>query len=104
MTQQNLNMDQSTVDVTPIDTQAQLPVMEHFYTIQGEGKGGIAGFAKGGADVTLTADGADTTVLRYAAKADVGGKIAQLGSRLIESTSKKLAGQFFSTFGEKVGG
>lgn len=74
------------------------------YTIQGEGKGGIAGFAKGGADVTLTADGADTTVLKYAAKADVGGKIAQLGSRLIESTSKKLAGQFFSTFNEKVSG
>ena len=72
------------------------------YTIQGEGKGGIAGFAKGGADVTLTEDGADSTVLKYEAKADVGGKIAQLGSRLIESTSKKLAGQFFSTFNEKV--
>ena len=75
----------------------------HSYTIQGEGKGGIAGFAKGGADVTLTPDG-DGTMLKYAAKADVGGKIAQLGSRLITSTSKKLAGQFFSTFGEKVGG
>jgi len=74
----------------------------HSYTIQGEGKGGIAGFAKGGADVTLTEDG-DGTMLKYAAKADVGGKIAQLGSRLITSTSKKLAGQFFSTFGEKVG-
>ncbi|MDX8510858.1 SRPBCC family protein [Mesorhizobium captivum] len=74
------------------------------YTIQGEGKGGIAGFAKGGADVTLTADGADTTILKYAAKAEVGGKIAQLGSRLIESTSKKLAGQFFSTFGKKLNG
>ncbi|RVD58253.1 carbon monoxide dehydrogenase [Mesorhizobium sp. M2D.F.Ca.ET.185.01.1.1] len=75
----------------------------HSYTIQGEGKGGIAGFAKGGADVTLTADGPNATVLKYAAKAEVGGKIAQLGSRLIQSTSKKLAGQFFSTFGEKVG-
>jgi carbon monoxide dehydrogenase subunit G len=75
----------------------------HSYTIQGEGKGGIAGFAKGGADVTLAPDG-DGTMLKYAAKADVGGKIAQLGSRLITSTSKKLAGQFFSTFGEKVGG
>ena len=75
----------------------------HSYTIQGEGKGGIAGFAKGGADVTLTPDGGGT-MLKYAAKADVGGKIAQLGSRLITSTSKKLAGQFFSTFGEKVGG
>ncbi len=75
----------------------------HSYTIAGEGKGGIAGFAKGGADVVLTEDGPDATVLKYAAKADVGGKIAQLGSRLIESTSKKLAGQFFSSFGERVG-
>ena len=73
------------------------------YTIQGEGKGGIAGFAKGGADVTLTEDGPDATILKYAAKADVGGKIAQLGSRLITSTSKKLAGQFFSTFSTRVG-
>jgi carbon monoxide dehydrogenase subunit G len=72
------------------------------YTISGEGKGGIAGFAKGGADVTLTEDGPNTTILKYTAKADVGGKIAQLGSRLIESTSKKLAGQFFSTFNETV--
>ena len=76
----------------------------HSYTIAGEGRGGIAGFAKGGADVTLTEDGAAVTILKYEAKADVGGKIAQLGSRLIESTSKKLAGQFFSSFGEKVGG
>ena len=74
------------------------------YTIQGEGKGGIAGFAKGGADVTLTEDGPDATLLKYEAKADVGGKIAQLGSRLIASTSKKLAGEFFSTFSKKVGG
>lgn len=72
------------------------------YTISGEGKGGIAGFAKGGADVVLTEDGPNATILKYAAKADVGGKIAQLGSRLITSTSKKLAGQFFSAFGDKV--
>ncbi len=72
------------------------------YTITGEGKGGIAGFAKGGADVSLAADGDAATVLTYQAKADVGGKIAQLGSRLITSTSKKLAGQFFSTFNETV--
>ncbi len=58
----------------------------HSYTIQGEGKGGVAGFAKGGADVTLKEDGPDTTVLTYTAKADVGGKMAQLGSRLIQST------------------
>lgn len=72
------------------------------YTIRGEGKGGIAGFAKGGADVALAEDGPDKTILTYNAKADVGGKIAQLGSRLIESTSKKLAGQFFKNFNKKV--
>lgn len=74
----------------------------HSYTIEGEGKGGIAGFAKGGADVALEAESPEVTILRYTAKADVGGKIAQLGSRLIMSTSKKLAGQFFSSFNEKV--
>ena len=74
----------------------------HSYTIAGEGKGGIAGFAKGGADVVLKEDGENATLLTYTAKADVGGKIAQLGSRLIQSTSKKLAGQFFSEFNKKV--
>lgn len=68
------------------------------YTIQGEGKGGIAGFAKGGADVTLTEDGPDATLLKYEAKADVGGKIAQLGSRLIASVAKKNADEFFANF------
>lgn len=74
----------------------------HSYTIAGEGKGGVAGFAKGGADVKLEEDGPDTTVLTYTAKADVGGKMAQLGSRLIQSTSKKLASKFFSDFNDKV--
>ena len=73
------------------------------YTITGEGKGGIVGFAKGGADVSLADNGSGATVLTYVVRAEVGGKIAQLGSRLIDSTAKKLAGQFFSTFGEKVG-
>lgn len=73
----------------------------HSYTIEGEGKGGIAGFAKGGADVSLAEDGG-ATILSYTARADVGGKIAQLGSRLIDSTSKKLAGQFFDRFGAIV--
>ncbi|MFD1744745.1 CoxG family protein [Rhizobium helianthi] len=67
------------------------------YRISGEGKGGIAGFAKGFADVVLMEDGADT-ILRYSADAQVGGKLAQLGSRLIGSTSQKLAQQFFSDF------
>ncbi len=74
----------------------------HSYTIAGEGKGGLLGFAKGGADVTLTEDGPASTVLTYVVKADVGGKIAQLGGRLIDSTAKKLAEQFFSSFGAKV--
>jgi carbon monoxide dehydrogenase subunit G len=76
----------------------------HSYTLSGEGKGGIAGFAKGGAGVVLKEDGPDATILTYTAKADVGGKIAQLGSRLIASTSKKLASEFFSTFNETVSG
>jgi carbon monoxide dehydrogenase subunit G len=67
------------------------------YSIVGEGQGGIAGFAKGGADVQLVEDG-KTTVLTYQAKAQVGGKMAQLGSRLIKSTSAKLADKFFKNF------
>ncbi len=73
------------------------------YTISGEGKGGVAGFAKGGADVKLTEDG-DETVLTYEAKAQVGGKLAQLGSRLIDSTARKMADEFFTKFTEIVGG
>ena len=72
------------------------------YTITGEGKGGIAGFAKGSADVTLTEDGGET-LLRYTATAQVGGKLAQLGSRLIGSASQKLASQFFADFNSAVG-
>ena len=72
------------------------------YTIAGEGQGGIAGFAKGGADVELTELGPQETLLRYTAKADVGGKMAQLGSRLIDSTAKKLSAQFFAKFNETV--
>lgn len=74
------------------------------YTISGQGKGGIAGFAKGSADVVLREEHPRTTVLTYTVRADVGGKIAQLGGRLIQSASKKLAAQFFSSFNEKVGG
>ena len=71
----------------------------HSYSIQGEGKGGIAGFAKGGADVSLVEDGPAATVLSYTVKADVGGRIAQLGGRLIDATARKLAGQFFANLG-----
>ena len=74
----------------------------HSYTIEGEGKGGIAGFAKGGADVSLAEDGLGVTLLSYRVKADVGGKIAQLGSRLIDSTARKLATQFFANLGSQL--
>lgn len=73
------------------------------YTILGEGRGGTAGMAKGGADVTLVEDG-DATILRYTVKADVGGKLAQIGSRLITSTANKYARDFFSHFGDIVTG
>ncbi len=72
------------------------------YTISGEGKGGAAGFAKGGADVKLSDDG-DGTLLTYTAKAQVGGKLAQVGARLIDATAKQMADQFFTSFAEKVG-
>jgi carbon monoxide dehydrogenase subunit G len=71
------------------------------YTILGEGKGGIAGFAKGHAKVTLVDEGAET-LLQYSAQAQVGGKLAQLGSRLIGSSSQKLATQFFADFNKAV--
>ena len=73
------------------------------YTISGEGKGGAAGFAKGGADVRLLEEG-EVTVLTYTAKADVGGKLAQLGSRLIDGTAKKMADEFFNNFSRQVAG
>ena len=70
------------------------------YSINGEGKGGVAGFAKGGADVELIEEG-NETILRYSANAQVGGKLAQLGSRLINSTAKKMADDFFGKFAMK---
>lgn len=74
------------------------------YKITGEGKGGVAGFAKGGADINLAEDGADATILTYTADAQVGGKLAQLGGRLIDSTARKMADQFFGKFSEMASG
>ena len=68
------------------------------YTITGEGNGGAMGFAKGGADVALEELGPAETLLKYAVKAQVGGKMAQLGGRLIDSTAKQMADQFFDRF------
>lgn len=69
------------------------------FSLTGEGSGGTAGFAKGGADVTLTEEDGQTT-LGYEAKVEIGGKLAQLGSRLIQSTAKKLSAKFFTKFAE----
>lgn len=71
------------------------------YRISGEGKGGAAGFAKGGANVSLEEDGGGT-LLKYEVDAQVGGKLAQLGARLIDGTAKKMASQFFENFAEAV--
>jgi uncharacterized protein len=72
------------------------------YKISGEGTGGAAGFAKGGAEVHLTPDG-DATKLSYKVTAQVGGKLAQIGSRLIDSTARKYADDFFAKFAAIVG-
>lgn len=75
------------------------------YTIVGEGKGGVAGFAKGSADVALEdaeVDGRPGTLLRYTARSQVGGKLAQLGSRLIEGTARSYAEAFFARLKAEV--
>jgi carbon monoxide dehydrogenase subunit G len=71
------------------------------YTISGEGQGGVAGFAKGGAKVHLADDG-DGTLLSYEVHAQVGGKIAQLGARLIDASAKQMADAFFDRFSAQV--
>ncbi len=74
------------------------------YRISGQGEGGVAGFAKGGAQVSLSdlPDGAPGCLLSYSVEANVGGKIAQLGARLIDGVAKKTADQFFTNFAEAV--
>ena len=74
----------------------------HSYSIAFEGQGGVAGFAKGGADVSLTPDG-HSTKLGYKVKANVGGKLAQIGSRLVDAAANKVANDFFVSFNQKVG-
>lgn len=73
----------------------------HGYTLRGEGKGGAAGFAKGEAKVTLTPIEGGTR-LDYVATAQVGGKLAQIGSRLVQGSATKIAGDFFARFSEAV--
>lgn len=72
------------------------------YNLAFEGQGGVAGFARGSAQVNLTPEGDSSTRLGYAVKANVGGKLAQIGSRLIDGAAKKLAEQFFSAFNKHV--
>ena len=67
------------------------------YTISGEGTGGVAGFAKGSARIALEEEGGET-IMRYGAQAQVGGKLAQIGSRLIDATARKMADEFFGKF------
>jgi len=73
------------------------------YRISGEGEGGVAGFAKGGAKVSL-ADKDGGTLLTYNVEAQIGGKLAQLGQRLINGAAKKLADEFFANFAKAVQG
>lgn len=73
------------------------------YSIAFEGQGGAAGFGKGGAQVRLASEG-DGTRLAYSVKASVGGKLAQIGSRLVDAAAKKIANDFFQAFNDKVAG
>ena len=73
------------------------------YTITGSGKGGVAGFAKGVARVSLVSlNNGDATEMNYRVEVTVGGKLAQVGSRLVTGAAKKLAGQFFEKFGQEL--
>jgi uncharacterized protein len=74
------------------------------YNIVFEGQGGAAGFAKGNARVVLEADGDTATKLMYTASAQVGGKLAQIGSRLVDGAARKIAGEFFKRFDAQVAG
>ena len=71
------------------------------YVISGNAKGGAAGFAKGGAEVELVEED-DATLLRYAVKANVGGKLAQVGSRLVDGAARKMADDFFAAFSTRL--
>lgn len=72
------------------------------YRLVGEGKGGVAGFAKGSADVVLTELAPDRTQLSYVVKAQVGGKLAQLGARLVEGAARQYAEGFFAKLKDEV--
>jgi uncharacterized protein len=73
----------------------------HSYTLVFEGEGGMAGFAKGKAQVSLAPEGSET-MLTYTANAQIGGKLAQIGSRLLDSAASKMADEFFAAFAQKL--
>jgi carbon monoxide dehydrogenase subunit G len=73
------------------------------YTISGQGEGGVAGFARGKADIKLIEMGPQETLMTYDVDAQVGGKLAMLGSRLIDSTARAMAQEFFDRFGKLMG-
>lgn len=79
------------------------PQPPHQYTLVFEGQGGVAGFAKGDATVKLVPEG-NSTRLTYSAKASVGGKLAQVGARLIDGVATQLAGKFFESFNRRAAG
>ncbi len=72
------------------------------YRISGEGQGGVAGHARGSAAVRLEMDGDDATILTYEVSAQIGGKLAQLGARMIDATARTMAGAFFRKFGQEI--
>jgi len=74
----------------------------HSYSLAFEGQGGAAGFAKGAAQVKLFPEGKDQTRLAYEVKANVGGKLAQIGSRLVDAAAKKVADEFFQNFNQRM--
>lgn len=76
---------------------------QNSYSLSFDGQGGAAGFGKGSAKVSLTAE-REGTRLSYAVKAQIGGKLAQIGSRLIDAVAKKMADDFFAAFNTKIGG
>jgi uncharacterized protein len=86
-----------TVELTELDP-------PHRYVLVGEGKGGVAGFAKGSAEVVLAEAEGGATLLRYDARSQVGGKLAQLGTRLVEGAAKGYAESFFAAFKREVEG
>ena len=72
------------------------------YTISGEGQGSVASFATGSADVELIEESPDVTLLRYTINGDAGGKIAQLGTKLLGNAARKIADRFFASIGEEA--